>query len=170
MGEAQGTGDRPRAFSGGGAEAWSQAVSDKRGKEREREPAKEAARPWVCGKGGLRSRERTERRGRSRGCVRMEEQGAGHRQARAGGENTRREEARGESVNRQSRSPGGWRRCGSGGEAGSGGEPGACCGECVKSEPAAGDADRQEGVCGRPASRTGWNGVPPSAPLLSGRH
>lgn len=42
----------------------------KRGEELE--PASTAALPWVCGKGGLRSQERAEWRGRSRGCVMME--------------------------------------------------------------------------------------------------
>lgn len=41
----------------------------KRGEELE--PASRAALPWVCGKGRLRSQERAEWRGRSRGCVMM---------------------------------------------------------------------------------------------------
>lgn len=77
----------------GGAEAWSKTVSEKRGKEWE--PASKG-----CGKGGLSSWKRTERRGRSRGWVRMEEQQALGTDKPVPGENTRREEGRGESVNR----------------------------------------------------------------------
>lgn len=62
---------QPRALSGGGAEAWSKLVSEKKGGE-ELEPASGQLFCVFVARGGLRSQERAECRGRSTGCVMMQ--------------------------------------------------------------------------------------------------